>query len=139
MATATMRHGTGAAANRAATKLTGMGVFAGVVLLIVGGFNMINGFTALQHGSYYTHQMVYSNLTFWGWAFLIWGALEIVAGALTFAHSTGGMYLGVFLAGTAAILWFFMIFAAPWAALVGVTTSLLVIYGLVGSADSDQY
>jgi hypothetical protein len=120
-------------------KLTGMGVFAGVVLLIVGGFNLINGFTALQHSSYYTHHMVYSNLTFWGWAFLIWGCLQLLAGALTFAHNTSGMYLGVFLAATAAILWFFMIFAAPWAALVGVTTSLLVVYGLMASADRAEY
>ena len=45
----------------------------------------------------------------------------------------------MFLAGTAAILWFFMIFAAPWAALVGVTTSLLVIYGLTAGAHPDDF
>lgn len=139
MATATMGHGSRAVSDRAAVKLGGWGAFAAVVLVVVGGFNLINGFTMLQHSSYYTHQIVYSNLTFWGWAFLVWGGLQLIAGALTFAHNPSGMALGVFLAATAAILWFFMIFAAPWAALLGVTTSLLVVYGLTAAVKPEEY
>lgn len=119
--------------------LTGWGAFAGVTLLVVGGFNVINGFTALQHSSYYTHHLVYTNLTFWGWAFLIWGILQIVAGGMTLAGNVSGHVLGVVLAGTSAILWFFMVFAAPWAALLGVTVSMLVVYGLTAGSNPDEY
>ena len=46
-------------------------------------------------------------------------------------------YLGVCLAGTATILWFFMLFAAPIPALVAVIVGLVVIYSLtVGSQDA---
>jgi hypothetical protein len=120
-------------------KLTGWAVFASVVLLVVGGLNLINGFTTLQHTSYYTKDIVYSNLTFWGWAFLVWGALQILAGAVALARHEWGAYLGVALAATSAILWFFMIFAAPFAALLGVTVSLLVIGGFTAGMHPDEY
>jgi hypothetical protein len=126
-------------ASREAMKLTGWTVFASVTLLIIGGLNLINGFTTLQHTSYYTKDIVYSNLTFWGWAFLIWGALQILAGAVTLARREWGAYLGVCLAATSAMLWFFMIFAAPFAALLGVTVSLLVIGGFTAGMHPDEY
>jgi hypothetical protein len=45
--------------------------------------------------------------------------------------------MGVCLAGTATILWFFMLFAAPIPAMVAVIVGLIVIYGLtVGSQDA---
>jgi hypothetical protein len=120
-------------------KLTGWTVFASVVLLVVGALNLINGFTTLQHTSYYTSHLVYTNLTFWGWAFLIWGVLQILAGAVTLSRNAWGAYLGVGLAATSAILWFFMIFAAPFAAILGVTVSLLVVGGFTAGMHPDEY
>jgi hypothetical protein len=137
MSTATLGPTTGA--QRAEAKLAGWTVFAGAVLIVAGGLNVINGFTALEHSSYFTSQIVYSNLSFWGWMFLIWGGAEIVAGALVFARNPVGNLIGVALAVTAAILWFFMIFAAPWAAILGVTVSLLVIHGLTVGARRAEY
>jgi len=122
-----------------ALKLTGWTVFASVMLLVVGALNLINGFTALQHTGYYTNHLVYTNLTFWGWAFLIWGALQILAGAVTLSRNTWGAYLGVGLAATSAILWFFMIFAAPFAAMLGVAVSLLVVGGFTAGMHPDEY
>lgn len=124
---------------RTVTKLTGWAVFGGVALLVVGGFNLINGYNALQNADYFKSQIVYSNMTFWGWAFLIWGALQVIAAIGVFSHHSWGNYLGIVLAGTAAILWFFMIFAAPWAALLGVIVSMMVVYGLTAGAYPDEY
>jgi hypothetical protein len=45
----------------------------------------------------------------------------------------------VALAATSAILWFFMIFAAPFPALLGVTVSLLVIGGFTAGMHPDEY
>ncbi len=127
----------GAGRERERIQTTGWAMFAAVTLVVLGALNAINGFTALQHKSYFTSQIVYHNLTFWGWAFLIWGVLEVVAGALVILHRVAGYYIGVSLAATAAILWFFMIFAEPWSALVGVLVSMLVIYSLtVASEDA---
>jgi hypothetical protein len=115
--------------------LTGWGIFASVTLIVLGAVNLINGFTAIQHSSYYRNDIVYNNLTFWGWMFLIWGALQLVAGALVLARSTAGYYLGVSLALVAAILWFFMIFAAPFPALAGILLSMAVLYALTRGSE----
>jgi hypothetical protein len=134
MATATLERTTRTAEK---VRLTGWAIFGAATLVILGGLNLINGYTALEHAGYFKSQIVYDNLTFWGWAFLIWGALELVAGALVFFHHRFGYYLGVTLAVTASILWFFMIFAAPWAAVLGVIVSLLVLYSLtLGSEEA---
>jgi hypothetical protein len=117
--------------------LTGWGAFGAVTLIVLGGLNVVNGFTAIHNSEYFTRQIVYHNLTAWGWVFLIWGILQVVAGALVFAHSLTGYYMGVCLAGTATILWFFLLFAAPIPAMVAVIVGLVVIYSLtVGSQDS---
>lgn len=113
--------------------------FAGIVLLVAGVLNIVNGFTALEHSGYYVHDIVYSNLTFWGWAFLVWGALQVLAGWLVLARNDSGRPIGVFLAGLAAVLWFFLLFAAPFEALIGVLVNVLVIYGLTVKAEGEAY
>lgn len=135
MATATMDRTARSATEK--IRLTGWAIFGAATLVVLGGVNLINGYTALEHAGYYKSQIVYDNLTFWGWVFLIWGALELIAGGLVFFHSRAGYYLGAGLAMTAAILWFFMIFAAPWSAVLGVLISMLVLYALsLGSEEA---
>jgi hypothetical protein len=114
---------------------TGWGVFAAVTLIVLGGVNVVNGFTAIQHSSYYRSDIVYNNLTFWGWLFLIWGALQLVAGVLVLARNTTGYYLGVSLALVAAIMWFFMIFAVPIPALTGILLSMAVLFALTRGSE----
>jgi hypothetical protein len=115
--------------------LTAWGIFAAATLVVLGAVNVVNGFTAIQHSSYYRTDIVYNNFTFWGWMFLIWGALQLVAGALVFARSTAGYFLGVSLALVAAILWFFMIFAAPMPALAGILLSMAVLFALTRGSE----
>lgn len=50
-----------------------------------------------------------------------------------------GRYRGMFLAGTASILWFFMIFAGRFAALIGVSVSILVLCGLCAGMEPAEY
>jgi hypothetical protein len=115
--------------------LTGWGIFAAATLVVLGAVNIINGFTAIQHSSYFRSDIVYHNFTFWGWMFLIWGALQLIAGVLVFARSTTGYFLGVSLALVAAILWFFMIFAAPMPALAGILLSMAVMFALTRGSE----
>ena len=132
MATATSaKHG---AAGR---RRSGWIVFASTMLLVAGVVNIINGFTAIQHHSYFTSQIVYHNLTTWGWIFVIWGILQILAAGGALTRHTYGIYLGVALASISACLWFFFIFAASFAAVVGTTINVLVIYGLTMGSDAE--
>jgi hypothetical protein len=118
-----------------AVRVTGWVWFAGIMLIVAGGFNLINGFSMIERHQYYNNHIVYSNLSFWGWVFVVWGALQLFAGFASIAGSMSGNYIGVLLASTATFLWFIMIFAAPWAALLGVTVNVLIIYGLTTGAE----
>ena len=134
MATSTSTTMTSGAESRR-IGLTGWGIFAAATLIVLGAVNLVNGFTAIQHSSYYRSDIVYHNFTFWGWMFLIWGALQLIAGVLVFARSTAGYFLGVSLALVAAILWFFMIFAAPMPALAGILLSMAVLFALTRGSE----
>jgi hypothetical protein len=45
-----------------------------------------------------------------------------------------GNYVGVLVASCAALLWFVMVFSTPWAAILGVTLNLVIVYGLTAGA-----
>ena len=115
--------------------LTGWGVFGSATLIVLGAVNVVNGFTAIEHSSYYRSDIVYNNYTFWGWMFIIWGVLQLLAGGLVLARSTAGYFLGVSLALVAAILWFFMIFAAPMPALAGLLLCVAVLFALTRGSE----
>ena len=125
----------GSTAGQAA--LSGWALFSAIILVVAGSFNIINGATAIHHGSYYADKLLLGSLTGWGWVVLILGISQAVAGFLVFSRNLTGYKLGVLLAGGAMFVWFFFLFAAPLAALVAVITNLSVIYGLtVGSPDA---
>jgi hypothetical protein len=111
-------------------RLTGWKLFAGVTLLLVGAANLVNGYTAIEHSGYFTRHIVYSNLQFWGWTFVVWGGLQALAGIAILLRWGWGRPLGVVLAATSTVLWMFMIFAAPFAAFVSALLSIFVLVGL---------
>src|SRR4051794_25757423 len=57
--------------------------FAGILLLIVGGLDFIQGLIALFDDEYYVvtaSGFLVVDLTAWGWIMLIWGVLLVLAG-----------------------------------------------------------
>jgi hypothetical protein len=117
-----------------AARAAGWRACASVVMLMAGVINVVNGFSALHDPAFFTRHIAYSNLTFWGWAFIVWGVLQLAAGVMVMAGRGAGFRLGVGLAAVAIVLWFLMVFSEPWAAVVGVSLNVLVVYGLVQAA-----
>jgi hypothetical protein len=118
-------------------RVTGWVVMASALLIVAGVINIVNGYMALEHKSYYKAQLVYDHLHFWGWLFVFWGVLQMLAGVLAWRGRSAGNRIGVAVAGIATVLWFFMIFSASFGALIGIFLNLAVVYGL--TAGSDQY
>ncbi|MGN6380346.1 MAG: DUF7144 family membrane protein [Gaiellales bacterium] len=119
--------------------VNGWVVAASVLLIVAGVMNIINGWTALEHKSFFTDQIVYNHLSFWGWAFLLWGVLQIAAGGLAWSGRSAGASIGVFVSGIAMVLWFFMVFSAPFAALLGFGLNLFVLCALTIGANADEF
>ncbi len=113
-----------------ATTRTGWSVFGGIMLLVIGAANAIQGLTALQYDEFLTTDIVLDNLTFWGWAFLVWGVLQAISGVLTLVGNDTGPSMGVTVASIGAVGWFFLIFAAPAAAAVGIGISVAIVASL---------
>ena len=56
---------------KSASRHSGWLTFAGVMLAIAGALNVIHGITAIHNDNYFTSQLLYNNLSAWGWVFLM--------------------------------------------------------------------
>lgn len=122
-----------------ASRSAGSGwfTFAGVLFLVAGFANLLWGFGALDDASYLPEDgLLFSNLTFWGWVSIIWGALAFIAGSLLFARSASGAVLGIVMATLSAFFWMFSLPVLPIWSLVVIGIDLLIIYGLTAHLDA---
>jgi hypothetical protein len=105
--------------------------FAGIMLMLVGFFNVIDGIAAISDSKYLVNQLLFANLHAWGWFFLIWGVIQVFAGFAVLGGATWGAILGV------ATAFFNIIAQLSWAraypvwAVSAIVLDVLVIYALV--------
>jgi hypothetical protein len=77
---------------------TGWIVFAGFVLIIVGGMDALQGLLAIVKDEYVVATpkgVAIVDVTTWGWATLIWGALLVVAGLGLLAGADWARWLSI--------------------------------------------
>lgn len=121
-----------------ASRGSGWVLAAGSLLAVVGAYNLIHGFSLLDDSDLLVNSYLYDNLTFWGWAFTIWGLLQLGAGITAAVTRQSGVLLGVMLCAISMVFWFFMLFAAPTTALVAILLNVVVIFGLA-KAEPESY
>jgi hypothetical protein len=117
----------------------GWKIFAGVMILIVGAFNVIDGLRAItsanQVESHFPNGRVElpvtNNLQVWGWTVLIFGLVMILAGFLIFSGNMFGRVVGVIVASLNAILQLSYIDHNTFWSFTMILVDILVIYGLV--------
>jgi hypothetical protein len=114
---------------------SGWVTFAGVVALVVGGYNVLSGIAALSDDDTVAAQateVLYGiDLTGWGWFWLIVGALQILAGVLVLRRNEWGRWLAISMAGISALITVFVIFVFPLWAIAVLALDCLVLYGLL--------
>jgi len=106
----------------------GWTVFAAAWLSIAGVFNLLNGFTALHKGSFYAPQVLFSTVHNWGFVLLLAGVLQLVAAYRVYV--AGGRTLGIVMCTFSLIVLWFLFFAYPMEAFLGLLINGMVIYGL---------
>ena len=110
---------------------SGWSMFSGVFLAIVGIFNVIDGFVALFRKEYFNEAgLVFENLQAWGWAYLVIGIVQLVAGWLVISRNEAGRWTGLVIAVISMIVSFLAIGAYPWWAIMTVVMNGIVVYGL---------
>jgi hypothetical protein len=114
--------------------------FAGVMLILAGLLDIVNGLWALDHKDEVGANLLYSsNLEGWGWFYLIVGIVLIVTGFFVFQRAPWAVTLGVIVAILGAVTNMFWIFQYPLASIVLVIINVMVLYALVVYGDRDTY
>jgi hypothetical protein len=107
--------------------------FAGVMLVMIGVFNVIQGLVALFNDEFFviTQDWVFKyDITVWGWIQLILGVLVIAAGVGIFSGNVAARTVGVIIAGIAAILNFAWLPYYPLWSIIVIAICVAVIWAL---------
>ena len=110
----------------------GLIVFASVLLVILGFFNLIYGIAAIANSHVFVanaHYML-GGLRTWGWITLILGALQLLAAAGIVAGNQLARWFAVAVPGLNAIDQMFSTPAYPFWSLVIIAVDVVALYGL---------
>lgn len=106
--------------------------FAGVMIIMVGILNIIDGIAAVSKSSFFVANARYivSDLNTWGWVLLGLGVLQLVVGFGIWAGNQAARWVGIVIVGLNAIAQLMFIPAYPFWSLAIFTIDILVLYGL---------
>ena len=113
----------------------GWALFAVVTLILVGGFQIINGLIAFfRSGTYQVREnglAINVDYSAWGWTHVILGALALIAAMGLLRGAMWARILGVVLSVISAIVYMAFIPAFPALAIVVIAVDVLIIYALI--------
>jgi hypothetical protein len=127
-ATTTPAAGTG----RRRVEGNGLIIFASVLLLVLGVFNLIDGIAAIakSHVFIANAHYVVGDLRAWGWVALILGALQLLAAAGVVAGNQLARWFAVAVVGLNAIAQMAFIPAYPFWSLTIIAVDVVALWGL---------
>ena len=114
--------------------MSGMTTFAGVMLIIIGAFNVIEGLVALFQNEVYVAGPRYVfafDLTAWGWTHLIIGAVVAAAGFAVLSGQVWGRSVGVAVAVLSMLANFLFVPYYPVWSLLIIALDFFVIWALI--------
>lgn len=115
--------------------------FAGVLAILLGGFNVVEGFFAIFNDKYVTlaagHFYVFDR-TGWGWIHVILGLVLLLVGFGILSNQTWARVAGIVLAIIAAIIQMLYLPIYPFWALINIGLLVVVMYALVHWNRTDE-
>jgi len=111
----------------------GFAVFAGVVMVVGGAFEALDGLAGIVNDKYLVvlpNYLYAFDLTVWGVIHLLVGLALVVIGVSLLRGQTWARVAGIIAAAVSAILNFVWLPIAPWWAIVLIAIDVLVIWAL---------
>ena len=111
----------------------GVEVFAGIMLIIGGAFQVIEAIVAIANDEYLLvlPNYVFSiDLTGWGWIHLLVGLILAAVGVFLLLGKGWARIAGIVVAGISAMVNFSWLPYSPWWALLLIAVDILVIWAL---------
>ena len=112
---------------------TGFIVFAGVMMIVAGGFQALAGVVALFEDEFYVttpNYLLEFDATSWGWIHLLLGLLVLFAGFAVLSGQVWGRTVGVILAVLSALANFAFIPVYPFWSITIVAVDVFIIWAL---------
>jgi hypothetical protein len=109
--------------------------FAGVMILIIGALNILDGLVAITQTNALRRQTggllpVTNNLKTWGWVELIFGVIIVLAAFGIFSGATWARVVGIIVSGLNLFFQFAYLNHYPFWSFTMIVINILVIYGL---------
>ncbi|MGW0465079.1 DUF7144 family membrane protein [Streptomyces sp. NPDC003027] len=114
-------------------------LFAGVLMLVTGVMDILQGIAGIAEDDIYAHVGDYVfrfNLTAWGWIHLVLGVVVAITGYGILKGAEWGRVAGIALAALNVVAQFLFLPYHPWWALFSMAVSVFVIWAL---ATDDGY
>jgi hypothetical protein len=117
-----------------ATAWAGWVVFAGMMMIMLGFFQAIEGLVALFKDSYYVVRpsglLVHVNYTTWGWVHLVIGIVAVLTGFGLLAGNMFARVIGVGIAVVSALVNMAFVSAYPIWSIIIIAVDVVVIYAI---------
>ena len=107
--------------------------FAGVMMIVAGGFQSLAGLSALLKDDFYVstpNYLLEFDVTSWGWIHLLIGVLVVFAGIAVLSGQTWGRVVGVILAVLSLFANFAFIPYYPFWSTIIIAVDIFVIWAL---------
>ena len=132
MTSATMKRDSGAGGRHAEGRGGGLVLFASILLLVIGFFNMIYGIAAIANSHVFVAgaHYVIGDLRAWGWVTLILSVLQLIAAGGVLMGNQLARWFAVAVLGLNAIDMMFFLPAYPFWALIIIAVDVVALYGL---------
>jgi len=111
----------------------GWSLFAAMMLLISGGYQVFMGLVALLDDEIIVETPKYFlqlDLTSWGWIHMLGGVVLLLAGAGILSGQTWARIVGIVVAAFVMLANFAWLPWSPWWSIIAITTSGFAIWGL---------
>ena len=111
----------------------GLVLFASILLVVIGCFNLIYGIAAIANSHVFVTNahFVFGNLKTWGWITLFVGILQLLAALGVLAGNQPARWFAVVVLGLNAIDQMFFVPAYPFWALTIIAMDIVALYGLL--------
>lgn len=112
---------------------SGWVLFAGLLLLMLGTLNFIEGIAAVGNSHFFIVNARYlvGSLSAWGWVLLCVGVIEWFVGLAVSVNTQSARWCGVIVLGLNAVVQLLAMPACPFWAVPVFTLDVLAMYGLV--------
>jgi len=110
----------------------GMIVFASILMLVIGFFNLLDGIAAIANAHIFVGNahFVVGDLAAWGWVMTILGGLQLLAAIGLWTGNQLARWFAVALIGLNAIGQMFFIPAYPFWSLMIIAADIVALWGL---------